>query len=73
MQEVGTVHLRVFPPGEDAQKPDLIRVDVAIEGATIFVNFSHETGPWPFNIVNDSDNVVTFSQTVRQSRFRIRD
>lgn len=66
IHEVGTVHLRVFPPGEESQAPDLIKADVAIEGATIFVTFSLETGRWPFRVENDSDVSITFSQSVRR-------
>ncbi len=65
MLVVGAVHLRVYPPGEREQQPDLVKVDVAIEGATIFIAFSLETGRWPFRIENDSDMLFSFSQSVR--------
>lgn len=65
MQDVGAVHLRVYPPGETEQQPDLVKVDVAIEGATIFIAFSLETDHWPFRIENDSDMSFSFCQSVR--------
>lgn len=63
IQEVGTVHVRVFPPGESAT-PDLVKVVTAVESATIFVYFSLETGPWPFRVENDSDFPFWLSQSV---------
>ncbi|KAG9102497.1 hypothetical protein FRC06_001944 [Ceratobasidium sp. 370] len=56
IQDIGRVHLRM-PPADDEHhhKPHLLRADVALEGSTIFVILSRETGPWPFKIDNQSD------------------
>ncbi|KAF8335473.1 vacuolar protein sorting-associated protein 13 [Cantharellus anzutake] len=63
MQVVGAIHLRMYAPGEEEQKPDLVKVDIAVESATIFVTFSLETGRWPFRIENDSDIPFSFCQS----------
>lgn len=42
-----------YPPG-DSSSPDLVKVVTAVEGATVFIYFTHEIGPWPFRIENDS-------------------
>jgi vacuolar protein sorting-associated protein 13A/C len=54
IQEVGTTHVRVYPPG-GTSPPDLVKVVTAVEDATVFVYFTQEIGPWPFRIENDSD------------------
>ena len=70
MLEVGTVHLRIFPPGEGPQAPDLVKADVAMEGATIFLTFSLEAGRWPFKVENDSDYPISFCQSVSDEGLR---
>jgi len=63
IQDIGRVHLRMPPPDDEHHhKPHLLRADVALEGSTIFVILSRETGPWPFKIDNQSDYLVTISQ-----------
>jgi len=44
IQEVGTTHVRVYPPG-DSSSPDLVKVVTAVEGTTVFVYFTQEIGP----------------------------
>ena len=63
IQEVGTTHVRVYPPG-DSSSPDLVKVVTAVEGATVFVYFTQEIGPWPFRIENDSDFQFWLTQSV---------
>ncbi|KAJ1311504.1 hypothetical protein OPQ81_009991 [Rhizoctonia solani] len=63
IQDVGRVHLRMpTPESEHHHKPHLLRADIALEGSTIFVILSRETGPWPFKIDNQSDYPITISQ-----------
>ncbi|QRV76706.1 vacuolar protein sorting-associated protein 13 [Ceratobasidium sp. AG-Ba] len=63
IQDIGRVHLRMPPPDDEHHhNPHLLRADVALEGGTVFVILSRETGPWPFKIDNQSDYPVTISQ-----------
>ncbi|GAB1518861.1 Vacuolar protein sorting-associated protein 13 [Rhizoctonia solani] len=60
IQDIGRVYLRMpTPENEQHHKPHLLRADVALEGSTIFVILSRETGPWPFKIDNQSDYPIT--------------
>lgn len=43
----------------------LMRADVKLGGATIFVVISDETEGWPFTIENESDFAFVLYQTVR--------
>ena len=41
----------------------LLRTDILLEGATLFLVFHKEEGTWPYRIDNDSDiDVVIFQQ-----------
>ncbi|KIJ26913.1 hypothetical protein M422DRAFT_55306 [Sphaerobolus stellatus SS14] len=62
IQDIGAVHFRLMPPGQEAGEPQLIRTDVAVEGATVHVMLSLEKGPWPFVIENNSDYDISFCQ-----------
>lgn len=63
IQEVGTTHVRVYPPGDNST-PDLVTIVTAVESATVFVYLAQETGPWPFRIENDSDFQFWLTQSV---------
>lgn len=53
-------------PGEQQQEgPHLLRADVAMAGATIFITLNLETDAWPFRIDNRTDFKLSFSQAVR--------
>ena len=43
---------------------DLVRTEILIENATIFVVFVQREKHWPFKIVNDTDVDVTIWQQV---------
>lgn len=62
IENLGAVHLQLTPPS--AQSPRLLRADVLIEGASIFVIISEEKRGWPLLLDNTSDYDVIFSQTV---------
>ena len=57
---VGTVHVKLAKAG---QKQQLIRVEVIMEAATIFLHISIETKHWPFSMRNESDLEYMFYQT----------
>lgn len=63
IEDIGSVHFRLRRPGNGA-RTHLIRADVKMKGATIFVSLSLSDDSWPFLIENDSTYAVTLCQTV---------
>ncbi|KAK4695061.1 vacuolar protein sorting-associated protein 13A/C, partial [Lecanoromycetidae sp. Uapishka_2] len=57
---VGTVHVKLAKSG---QRQQLIRVEVIMEAATIFLHISIETKHWPFSMRNESDLEFMFHQS----------
>lgn len=57
---VGTVHVKLAKAG---QRQQLIRVEVIMEAATMFLHVSIETKHWPFSMRNESDLEYMFYQT----------
>lgn len=60
ISNVGTVHVKMAKAG---QRQKLIRVEVIMENATIFLHLSIETKHWPFSMRNESDIEFMFYQT----------
>ena len=56
---VGTVHVKLAKAG---QRQQLVRVEVIMEAATIFLHISIETKHWPFSMRNESDMEFMFYQ-----------
>ncbi|KAK3676016.1 Vacuolar protein sorting-associated protein 13 [Recurvomyces mirabilis] len=56
---VGSVHIKLAKSGE---RQKLIRVEILMEGATIFLHLSLETKHWPFSMRNESDQEFLFWQ-----------
>ena len=56
---VGTVHIKLAKAG---QRQQLLRVEVIMEAATIFLHISIETKHWPFSMRNESDMEFMFYQ-----------
>lgn len=59
ISNVGNVHVKLSKAG---QRQKLIRVDILMEGATIFVHISVETKHWPFSFKNMSDQEFLYWQ-----------
>ena len=59
ISNVGTIHVKLAKAG---QRQDLIRVEVIMEDATIFLHLSIETKHWPFSMRNESDMEFMFYQ-----------
>ncbi|KAJ5815089.1 hypothetical protein N7474_006866 [Penicillium riverlandense] len=57
--DVGTVHVKLAKAN---QRQRLIKVDVIMEGATLFLHFSLETRNWPYSMRNESDMEFLFYQ-----------
>lgn len=60
ISNVGTVHVKLAKAG---QHQKLIRVEVIMEAATIFLHLSTEINHWPFSMRNESDAEFMFFQT----------
>ncbi|KAI0033184.1 hypothetical protein K488DRAFT_78064 [Vararia minispora EC-137] len=61
--DIGSVYLRVKEPGQRGSVL-LVRVDVKVDGAVIFITFNPAENDWPFTIENDSNHPITFWQAV---------
>ncbi|KXJ86769.1 hypothetical protein Micbo1qcDRAFT_218953 [Microdochium bolleyi] len=59
ISDVGTTHIKIAKAG---QRQKLIRVEILMEDATIFLHISLETKAWPFSMRNESDTEFTFFQ-----------
>ncbi|KAK1753207.1 putative vacuolar protein sorting-associated protein [Echria macrotheca] len=59
ISDLGTTHIKIAKAG---QRQRLIRVEILMEDATIFLNLSMETKNWPFSMRNESDTEFTFYQ-----------
>lgn len=56
---VGSVHVKLSKAGE---RQKLIRIEVLMENATIFLHITQETKHWPFSMRNESDVEFVFWQ-----------
>jgi vacuolar protein sorting-associated protein 13A/C len=59
ISDLGTTHVKLAKVG---QRQKLIRVEVLMEDATIFLHMSIETKHWPFSMRNESDMEFMFWQ-----------
>ncbi|TVY71541.1 Vacuolar protein sorting-associated protein, partial [Lachnellula suecica] len=59
ISDLGTSHVKLAKVG---QRQKLVRVEVLMENATIFLHLSSETKNWPFSMRNESDTEFTFFQ-----------
>ncbi|KAI1407326.1 vacuolar protein sorting-associated protein 13 [Hypoxylon sp. FL1857] len=59
ISDLGTVHIKIAKAGQPQR---LIRVEILMEDATIFLHLSMETKNWPFSMRNESDMEFTFYQ-----------
>jgi vacuolar protein sorting-associated protein 13A/C len=59
ISDLGTTHVKLAKAG---QRQQLIRIEVLMEDATIFLHISSETKNWPFSMRNESDTEFMFFQ-----------
>ncbi|KAJ5779395.1 Vacuolar protein sorting-associated protein 13 [Penicillium paradoxum] len=57
--DVGTVHVKLAKAN---QRQKLIKIDIILEAATLFLHFSVESRNWPFSMRNESDMEFIFYQ-----------
>lgn len=60
ISNVGTTHVKLAKSG---QRQKLIRVEIIMEAATLFLHLSVETKHWPYSMRNESDIEFMFYQT----------
>ncbi|KAK2755982.1 hypothetical protein FQN54_005779 [Arachnomyces sp. PD_36] len=60
ISNVGTVYVKLAKAN---QRQKLIRVEIIMEAATIFLHVSIETRHWPFSMRNESDTEFVFYQS----------
>lgn len=59
ISDLGTTHVKLAKAG---QRQKLMRIEVLMENATIFLHLSLETKHWPFSMRNESDTEFMFFQ-----------
>ncbi|KAI0966089.1 hypothetical protein F4678DRAFT_306550 [Xylaria arbuscula] len=59
ISDLGTTHVKLAKAG---QRQRLVRVEILMEDATIFLHLSIEKKAWPFSMRNESDTEFTFYQ-----------
>lgn len=59
ISDLGTTHIKIAKAG---QRQQLVRVEILMEDATIFLKMSMEKKQWPFSMRNESDTEFTFYQ-----------
>jgi vacuolar protein sorting-associated protein 13A/C len=59
ISDLGSTHVKIAKAG---QRQKLIRLEVLMEKATIFLHITLETKNWPFSIRNESDTEFMFYQ-----------
>ena len=59
LANVGMTHVKLAKHG---QRQKLLRVEIILEDATLFLHFSIETKHWPFSMRNESDTEFLFFQ-----------
>ena len=59
LSNVGMTHIKLAKHG---QRQKLIRAEIILEGATLFIHLSIESKNWPFSMRNESDTEFLFFQ-----------
>jgi vacuolar protein sorting-associated protein 13A/C len=59
--DLGRVHVKLAKAG---QRQELIRAEIMLEQATLFLHLSYETNSWPFSVRNETDVEFLFFQAV---------
>lgn len=70
MNQIGVLYLKLGKTGSEEE--DLIRVEIILDGATLFIGFSHKSdGRWPISIENTSDQDVVVWQVDCQCHYLV--
>ena len=60
ISNVGTVHVKI---SKADQRQQLVKIDIILEGATLFLHFSIEKKHWPYSIQNQTYTEIMFYQS----------
>ncbi|PFH54473.1 hypothetical protein AMATHDRAFT_72271 [Amanita thiersii Skay4041] len=71
IEAIGAVHFRLR--SQETSQMHLIRADIQINGATIFITISPSNDQWPFKIENESDYPIKIRQTADSDETSARD
>ena len=66
--DIGRTNLTLQRQTARGPKTYLMRVEVHIEGSSIFLYISRETDPWPLKLQNDTNMHLRFQQAVSCQR-----
>ncbi|ORY51917.1 hypothetical protein BCR33DRAFT_712120 [Rhizoclosmatium globosum] len=69
IDQVGITYVKLGRMGTTDE--DLIRAEVILENATLFIIFSREEGRWPIRVENNSDATVFFWQQNSKNRYEV--
>lgn len=69
LTELGTIYLKLGRVGSLTE--DLVRIEITMDKATIFVTFIKEEGRWPFRIENNSSVDVAYCQVGSNKQYVI--
>ena len=64
--DVGRNH--VVLPGTRGGTALLLRIDIRLEGSTVFLFVAEEESAWPLRVRNETDFPFSFEQTVSHSK-----
>ncbi|KAK9766018.1 Vacuolar protein sorting-associated protein 13 [Basidiobolus ranarum] len=73
IEDIGKVFVKVYRNHGPTTRVELIRIDVMLQGASIFVIISKEKGKWPYRITNKSGTSVLLYQRNPSIRDRFTD
>ena len=69
INQIGAVYVKVGKKGSEEES--LIKTEIMLEGATVFLTFSKEEGRWPIRIDNLSDQDIVVWQQVYKTNLEL--
>lgn len=69
INQVGRIYLKLGTMGSVSER--LLKVEVTIKEATIFIILQMEEGPWPYKFVNETDTDITIFQKDHRRKFLV--
>ncbi|ORX97315.1 hypothetical protein K493DRAFT_336590 [Basidiobolus meristosporus CBS 931.73] len=63
IEDIGKVFVKVYRSHGPTTRVELLRIDVMLQGASIFITVSKEKGRWPYRITNKSGTSVSLYQS----------
>ncbi|KAJ3192438.1 hypothetical protein HK101_006567 [Irineochytrium annulatum] len=69
VNQIGQVFIKLRRMGSGVE--DLLRAEVMLDAATVFIALTREEGRWPFRVENNSDVAITFWQLESKARYLV--